>query len=228
MEDDDVAVQDPYAPDNPGGNPEPALFMQCLLGCLEGEMEALLATDVNVEERGRLVGNRWLTPLAMAAQQGRVHMVQRLLRYNANVHAHQRLIMHRVVRVGAGDRPAVVKLLLDHGADVLATDETGFTPLHEAADKGDAALARMLIHYGGNIMARTNVGETVANVATIRNVGTGTHDAVLEVIQTETLRLARKVAFAMGLHERLGEASIVNTLDKELLRMVLEDNNVID
>jgi len=230
MEDDDVAVQDPYAPDNPGGNPEPALFMQCLLGCLEGEMEALLATDVNVEERGRLVGNRWLTPLAMAAQQGRVHMVQRLLELEipANVHAHQGLILHRVVRVGAGDRPAVVKLLVDHGADVHARDQAGFTPLHEAADQGDAALARMLIHYGGNIMARTNVGETVADVATIRDVGLGTHDAVLEVIQTETLRLARKVAFAMGLHERLGEASIVNTLDKELLRMVLEDNNVID
>ena len=138
----------------------------------------------------------------------------------------------------------MVKLLLDHGADVLATDASGYTPLHEAAHKGDAALARMLIHYGGNKMARTNVGETVVDVATrtaheamartnlgetVANVAMRkAHDAVLEVIQTETLPRAKGVAFAMGLHERLGEASRVNTLDNELLRMVLEDNNVID
>jgi hypothetical protein len=121
-----------------------------------------------------------------------------------------------------------MKLLLDHRADVHATDAVGFTPLHEAAKEGNADVARLLIHYGGNIMARNNFGETVADVATASNVGTGTHDAVLEVIRTETLPRARGVAFAMGLHERLGEASRVKTLDLELLRMVLEDNNVID
>ena len=221
--------QDPYGPENPEGIPRPALFMQCLLGCLEGEMEELLGTGVRVDEPGRL-GNMWITPLAMAAQQGRVRVVQRLLELPipANVHAHQGLIPLRVVRWGVGDQPAVMKLLLDHRADVHATDAAGFTPLHRAANSGNAALARMLIHYGGNIMARNAFGETVADVATARNAETGTHGAVLEVIQTETLPRARGVAFAMGLHERLGEASRVNTLDNELLRMVLEENNVID
>jgi hypothetical protein len=222
-----VAVPDPYGPEDPEGEPEPPLFMQCLNGCEEGEMEQLLATGVRVNQPGRIM-NMWITPLAMAAGRGDVDVVQLLLDHNADVHVHMRRILHRVVRVGGGDRPAMMKLLLDHGADVHATDQVGFTPLHEAADDGDAALARMLIHHGGNKMARTNVGETVANVATRRNVGTGTHDAVLEVIQTETLPRANGVAFAMGLHERLGEASRVKTLEKELLRMVLEDNNVID
>ena len=222
-----VAVPDPYGPEDPQGVLEPPLFKQCMFGCPVGAMEALLATGVRVDQPGR-IGGRWITPLALAAGCGDVRVVQILLDHNADVHAHQGLIPHRVLRQGGGDRPAVLQLLLDHGADVHATDAVGSTPLHEAADKGNAALARMLILYGGNILARNNFGETVADVATARNVGTGTHDAVLEVIQTETLRLARKVAFAMGLHERLGEASIVNTLDKELLRMVLEDNNVID
>jgi hypothetical protein len=219
--------QDPYGPEDPEGVLEPELWQQCMVGGPVGAMEALLATGVRVDQPGRLM-HRWITPLAMAAGGGDVRVVQLLLDHNADVHAHQGLIPHRVARVGGGDRPAVMKLLLDHGADVHATDAVGFTPLHEAADKGNAALARMLILYGGNILARNNFGETVADVATARNVGTGTHDAVLEVIQTETLPRARGVAFAMGLHERLGEVSRVNTLDKELLRMVLEDNNVID
>jgi hypothetical protein len=226
-----VAVPDPYGPEDPEGDPEPPLFMQCLNGCPVGAMEALLATGVRVDQPGR-IANMWITPLAMAAGGGDVRVVQLLLDHNADVHAHHGLIPHRVVRVGVllqlGDRPAVMKLLLDHGANVNTTDALGFTPLHDAADTGDALMARMLIHHGGNKMARTNVGETVANVATRRNVGTGTHDAVLEVIQTETLPRAKGVAFAMGLHERLGEASRVKTLNKELLRMVLEDNNVID
>jgi hypothetical protein len=221
-----VAVPDPYGPENPEGIEEPPLFGLCLYGCLEGEMEQLLATGVPVDQPGRVL-IRWITPLAMAAGLGNVRVVQLLLDHNADVHAHHGLIPHRVVRFGGGNLP-VMKLLLDHGADVHATDAVGSTPLHEAADTGDAALARMLIHYGGNIMARNAFGETVADVATARNVGTGTHDAVLEVIQTETLPRAKGVAFAMGLHERLGEASIVKNLDKELLRMVLEENNVIE
>jgi len=228
MEEDDVAVQDPYGPENPPGIPRPELFKQCLHGCQEGEMEQLLATGVRVDQPGRLIGNRWITPLALVAGGGDVRVVQLLLDHNADVHAHQGLIPHRVVRRGGGDPLAVMKLLLDHRADVHATDAVGFTPLHEAAKEGNADVARLLIHYGGNIMARNNFGETVADVATASNVGTGTHDAVLEVIRTETLPRARGVAFAMGLHERLGEASRVKTLDLELLRMVLEDNNVID
>jgi hypothetical protein len=221
-----IAETDPYGPENPPGIEQPPLFKQCMFGCPVGAMEALLATGVPVNQPGRILV-RWITPLAVAAGRGDVRVVQLLLDHNADVHAHHGLIPHRVVRFGGGNLP-VMKLLLDHGADVHATDAVGSTPLHEAADTGDAALARMLIHYGGNIMARNAFGETVADVATARNVGTGTHDAVLEVIQTETLPRAKGVAFAMGLHERLGEASIVKNLDKELLRMVLEENNVIE
>jgi hypothetical protein len=219
-----VAWIDPYGPDNPEGNPAPALFLQCRLGPLDGEMEQLLATNVvNIEEKGK-INMDWYTPLAMAARMCRLRVVRLLLENDppANIHAHMRTILHLVIRMGVRDRPAMVKLLLDHGADVQATDQNGFTPLHAAANRGDPALVRMLIHHGGNKMARTNFGETVADVATRRNVGTGTHDAVLEVIQTETLPRAKGVAFAMGLHERLGVASPVKALDKEVVRMVLE------
>ena len=50
--------------------------------------------------------------------------------------------------------PAVVKLLLDHGADVAARDNDGKTPLH-AAVEGDAeqAVVKMLLDRGADIAA---------------------------------------------------------------------------
>ena len=213
-----------YGPDNPVGIKMPDLFSCCLGPSTQGRLEELLATGVNVEQRG-CIGEgsygRWYTPLLMAAIQGRVYVVQLLLDYNADVHAHGRTILHKVARTGVRDRSAVVKLLLDHGADVHATDSTGpfvgLTPLHEAAEGGDPDLVQVLIHHGVNTAALTPSGHNAEFLAT--NKG---HLAVVEMIQAETLPRAKGVAFAMGLHERLGEASRVSLLDKEVVRIVLE------
>ena len=233
MEDLAPPVPGLYGPDNPVGIRMPELFRLVVGPQTQprlAQIEGLLATGVNVEQRG-CTGNgeheRWYTPLAMAAIFGFVRVVELLLRYNADVHAHGRTILHQVARIGMDDTRGVAKLLLDHGADVQATDSEwpvrDFTPLHEAAEEGDADLVRVLIHYGGNKMALTNDGQTAEDLAT-----SGGHDAVVQVIQTETLPRAKGLAFAMGLHERLGEASIVKPLDPELLRMILQENNVID
>jgi len=161
--------------------------------------------------------------VVMAAIFGRVRVVQLLLENNprANVHAHEDTILHQLAEIGMGERPAVAKLLLDHGADVHATNPEwpvrGFTLLHAAAEEGDPDLVQVLIHHGVNTAALTNDGHTAEDLATSKG-----HLAVVAMIQTETLPRAKGVAFAMGLQERLGEASGVNTLDKELLRMVLE------
>ena len=46
----------------------------------------------------------------------------------------------------AGDASrALVPLLLAAGADVRATNANGDTPLHDAADSGNAAAARLLL-----------------------------------------------------------------------------------
>ena len=218
-----------YGPDNPVGIRMPELFRLVVGPQTQprlAEIEGLLATGVNVEQRG-CTGNgeheRWYTPLAMAAIFGFVRVVELLLRYNADVHAHERTILHLVASLGLNDRAGVFKVLLKHGADVHATDRHGWTPLHAAAVAGDPDLVRILIHHGGDVLARTNNGDTAKDWAT-----RAAHHAVVEVFQTETLPRAKGVAFAMGLQERLGEASRVKSLDNELLRMVLEDNNVID
>src|SRR5689334_25369214 len=56
-----------------------------------------------------------------------------------------------------GDRDAV-RALLKQGADVGAAHGDGMTPLHWAADRGDAAMAEMLIYAGANVAAVTRIG----------------------------------------------------------------------
>jgi len=57
-----------------------------------------------------------------------------------------------------GDREAV-RSLLKQGADVSAAQGDGMTPLHWAAERGDAALAEMLLYAGANVAAVTRIGQ---------------------------------------------------------------------
>jgi len=57
-----------------------------------------------------------------------------------------------------GDRDAV-RTLLKQGADVSAAKGDGMTALHFAAERGDAAMAEMLIYAGANVAAVTRIGQ---------------------------------------------------------------------
>ena len=57
-----------------------------------------------------------------------------------------------------GDRDGV-RALLKQGADVGAAQGDGMTALHWAAERGDAALADMLLYAGANVAAVTRVGQ---------------------------------------------------------------------
>ena len=57
-----------------------------------------------------------------------------------------------------GDREAV-RALLKQGADVSAAQGDGMTALHWAAERGDAALADMLVYAGANVGAVTRIGQ---------------------------------------------------------------------
>ena len=47
----------------------------------------------------------------------------------------------------------VVRQLIDHGAAVVAQDETGLTPLHLAAFSGRFEIVRLLIERGADVSA---------------------------------------------------------------------------
>lgn len=54
---------------------------------------------------------------------------------------------------------AVIKKLLDMGADVNALDTEGKTPLHEAILQGNAQIVEFLLKNGANVHIKTNNGE---------------------------------------------------------------------
>jgi ankyrin repeat protein len=53
-----------------------------------------------------------------------------------------------------------VRLLLEHGADLSATDDNGSTPLTWAAEKGHENIARLLLENGADVDAKDNYGQT--------------------------------------------------------------------
>ncbi|XP_074554673.1 ankyrin repeat and SOCS box protein 15b [Halichoeres trimaculatus] len=66
--------------------------------------------------------------------------------------------IHEAAKVGC---PAILMLLLRHGAKVTARDGHGVTPLGIAAEYGNAEALEILIQHGGDVNARATNGDTV-------------------------------------------------------------------
>ena len=90
--------------------------------------------------------------------------------------------------------------------------QSGWTPLHFAARSGRAAVVKQLLAAGADGAAAADDGSTPKSIAH----GDGT---LAMFVAAEQLR---SIAFAMGLQERLGAASVVRRLDPDLLHMVVE------
>ena len=96
------------------------------------------------------------TPLHDAAWSGNLEIARYLMEHGANVKARhaeggsQPLGLRRASRTIF----AMVELLLAHGADVRAADNSGETPLHLAVDRGYLALVELLIVRGADVKVR--------------------------------------------------------------------------
>ncbi|KAH9035978.1 ankyrin repeat-containing domain protein [Lactarius hengduanensis] len=62
-----------------------------------------------------------------------------------------------------------VRLLIGHGADVTAQDETKSTPLHLAASFGSAETVRLLIKHGADVTAQDGNFRTPLHLASFRD-----------------------------------------------------------
>jgi hypothetical protein len=73
---------------------------------------------------------------------------------------------------------SVVRLLLEHGADINAQSRRGWTPLHAASCYGALEVVRLLLEHGADVEAKTNSGKTALQFAADRG-----HDKVVEFLR---------------------------------------------
>lgn len=77
--------------------------------------------------------------------------------------ARGRTPLHLAVEYNA--EPAVIAVLLEHGADIEARDDFGGTPLHAASRKANAAIVETLLDYGADIEAKDDLDNTPLETA---------------------------------------------------------------
>ena len=108
------------------------------------------------------------TPLHLAAHLGHAEAVRGLLAAGASVaavsaNATANTPLHAAL--AGAEETAVVELLLAHGADANAVGGGGWRPLHLAAARGNAVLARRLLAAGADPGARGDDGRAAADLA---------------------------------------------------------------
>lgn len=111
-------------------------------------------------------------PLGLAAFFGHRETVEALLAAGApvNVASRESMKVTPLHSAAAAREPAIARLLIEHGANVNATQiDSGFTPLHEAAANGDLEMASLLVDRGADVNAEMKDGKTPLAFALERN-----------------------------------------------------------
>jgi ankyrin repeat protein len=162
-----------------------------------------------------------MTPLHWAAHKGNWDMAFLLLSHYADVFARDDCGWTPLHDAAFHGHVVIIPPLLTWMADISAkTTQVGayyeYTPLHLAAEKGHTAAAQMLIDRGADVLTAAPDGNTPEDVA----IAAG-HLQTAAVINAGALRRDMCMAFAMGHHPRIGEASRVLPLEIGVVKMIL-------
>ena len=149
----------------------------------EGSALLDLLKDLNAESRKAALetkikdGDDLVTPLIIAARDGKLDFLKVLLRYEANIEA------RGTIKIESGEFSEVVedctalwiaavkghfdvvRLLIEQNAEVDSRTSTNSTPLRAAAFKGHLGIVRCLVENGADVNARKNFNDTLLMVA---------------------------------------------------------------
>jgi hypothetical protein len=112
-------------------------------------------------------GHAEITPLQSAAYHGNLRIVQELIKYHADINAKNSVDETPIYDASRGhtlDSPNIVRLLLEHGADVNVRVYRGLTPLHKASMSGAMEVVRVLLEHGADVQAEDIIGRTPLQV----------------------------------------------------------------
>lgn len=134
------------------------LYLALQTGSLRAAEALIQASDIKLDrpnENGE-------TPLMMAALKGREDWAKRLLDSGAMLNREGWAPLHYAA---AGPSPALVRLLVERGAQIDAPSPNGTTPLMMAAGYGDEASARWLLERKASASLRNQKDMNAADFA---------------------------------------------------------------
>ncbi|TMW62826.1 hypothetical protein Poli38472_005444 [Pythium oligandrum] len=138
------------------------LYLACQMGH-ERVVALLLECGANPNFRRPNAGG--VSCLYIAAQEGKVSIVDLLVRHKVNVHARMEDLstaLHIAARMG---HTAVAHLLLREGACINDQTRSGLTPLYIACEEGHLPMVEFFVANGANLNLQTRNGTTSLFVA---------------------------------------------------------------
>lgn len=125
------------------------------------DLKGIAAALAAGESPNQAIDGAGLRPLDIAILQRRDDIVRLLLVHGADLNSgpNEQRASPLLMAAAVGGTEAI-KLLLDKGALINATDKAGVTPLAAAAAAGKAAAAYELIIRGANVNVKTSTGNT--------------------------------------------------------------------
>jgi hypothetical protein len=154
-----------------------------------------------------------MTALHIAAACGHPNVVAVLVENDASLSTRDGrgcTPMHCAVR---NEEVECAELLLRAGSHTTTENNFGETPLDTAAFKGDVAMVRMLLQYKANACMPNSKGRFPKFYAPTVEI--------YEILEEEEEKAAKKTAFAMSHHKRLGMQSGVRDVSPDMLQKIL-------
>uniref|UniRef100_A0A672JMH0 Ankyrin repeat and SOCS box containing 15b n=1 Tax=Salarias fasciatus TaxID=181472 RepID=A0A672JMH0_SALFA len=181
----------------------------------DGDTALILAVEAaRVENVGLLLqhgasphntNSRNESPLLLAVRQSSYDMALSLIMGGAFVEQvclTKWTATHEAAKVGC---PAILMLLLRHGAKVTARDGHGVTPLGVAAEYGKTDALDILIQHGGDVNAQASNGDTVLYDAS----GSGNLDCIMLLLQHGANPNVASYAYQLPIHRAAYEGHIL-------------------